>query len=354
MPGEGAREAVRHGGRAGGGLPSSLTTGQSDPSVAGGSARPPGPVGPTESGAGGFAGRRGRDGPPHPRGGPRRRAGGGRGRARGGRSMATGRGGRALGTPPGEERRGPPRRPSRSSRATRLGGPSGGPPAAPRLRVGAPASQLDDSRAVLLGAKPPEDLLWPRPVISPTRDRIATIECEGAAIRLWDATTGAAVGLVRGHEGPVLVLCSSPDGSVRLRPRTGPFGSGTRKRETVAVLRGHERPVEKTTYGPAGRSSVVNPGAARTPAVGDDRADRERSRSPGVSPPGAVQRPLSVNRRGRRATEGIAPASRRRADSSAARSPSRPGPSWPARYVSECSGARPPPGRLRAPTVPPT
>ena len=54
-------------------------------------------------------------------------------------------------------------------------------------------SQLDDSRAVLPDAKPPEDFLWPRPVISPTGDRIATIDGEGAAIRLWDGVDGTPV-----------------------------------------------------------------------------------------------------------------------------------------------------------------
>lgn len=137
-------------------------------------------------------------------------------------------------------------------------------------------SQLDDSRAVLPGAKPPEVFLRPRPVISPTGDRIATIDGEGAAIRLWDATTGATVGLLCGHEGPVLVLCSSPDGK-RLASGSAdrtirlwdPEGA-----KPVAVLRGHERPVEwlactrSRAGGGDGRSDVrqVVSSACRTDA----------------------------------------------------------------------------------------
>ena len=159
-------------------------------------------------------------------------------------------------------------------------------------------SQLDDSPPCC-PAKPPEDFLWPRPVISPTGDRIATIDCEGAAIRLWDATTGAAVGLLRGHEGPVLVLCYSPDGKPSPPARAPDHPApGPGRRETCG---GPERAREagRVAGVRSGRSLLRSqPGAARTPAVGDDRADRERSRSPGVSPPGAVQRPLSVNWRG--------------------------------------------------------
>ena len=67
-----------------------------------------------------------------------------------------------------------------------------------------------------------------------------------------------------------------------------------------------------------------------------------------------VHRPRSGDRPGRRAIDGIAPVSRRRADRDARRG-RRPGREpRPVRNVSQCSGARPPPGRPRAPAVLPT
>jgi len=70
--------------------------------------------------------------------------------------------------------------------------------------------QLDDSRAVMPGAKPAASFLWPRPVVSPSGDQVATVDIETTAIRLWDAATGAAFGTLRGHEGSVLVLDCTP------------------------------------------------------------------------------------------------------------------------------------------------
>ena len=91
-------------------------------------------------------------------------------------------------------------------------------------------SQLDDSRAVLPGAKPPEDFLWPRPVISPTGDRIATIDGEGATIRLWDATTVRRLASSAGTRAPSWCCATAPTASASPpAPRTGPSGSGTRK-----------------------------------------------------------------------------------------------------------------------------
>ena len=65
---------------------------------------------------------------------------------------------------------------------------------------------------MLPGAKPPEVFLWPRPVISPTGDRIATIDGEGAAIRLWDPEGAKPVADLIGHKRPVEWLAYGPDG----------------------------------------------------------------------------------------------------------------------------------------------
>ena len=131
-------------------------------------------------------------------------------------------------------------------------------------------SQLDDSRAVLHGTKPLEVFLWPRPVISPTGDRIATIDGEGAAIRLWDATTGAAVGLLRGHEGPVLVLCYSPDGKRLASGSADHPALGPGRRETCG---GPERARE------AGRVAGVRPGRA-APLLDGQRSKLDQRRFP--------------------------------------------------------------------------
>ena len=211
------KEPVRryaNGGRAGGG-PGPVPERRADPGAPGWTARSPCPVGSAKPGAGSVAERHGGDGPPGPRGDHRAMARGGRRTATGRRRTATGRTsrrGRAPGTLPIEHRG---RRGRHAARAERRGpaGPRGGPVGASRLGVAAPVhpARWLPRRDARCEDRPP-DFLWPRPVISPSGDQLASVDSDPRAINIWDVTTGTAIAVLRGHEGPVSALAYSPDG----------------------------------------------------------------------------------------------------------------------------------------------
>ncbi len=117
------------------------------------------------------------------------------------------------------------------------------------------SSQLDGARATLPGAMPDLEWMWHRPILSPSGRQLATVDQDGHAIRLWDTTTCAPAGILRGHAGPVSAMAYSPendrlvagaaDGTVRLWD--------TAAGVEVALLRGNGRPVEWLACSPDGR-----------------------------------------------------------------------------------------------------
>ena len=72
--------------------------------------------------------------------------------------------------------------------------------------------KLDDSRTVMPGGKPPSEFLWPRPIIRPSGDQLASVDSDPRTINIWDVAAGTAIAALRGHEGPVTALAFSPDG----------------------------------------------------------------------------------------------------------------------------------------------
>jgi WD40 repeat protein len=116
-------------------------------------------------------------------------------------------------------------------------------------------SQLDSARAVMPGGMLSLDLLSQRPVISPSGGQLAAVDRDARAIYLWDVRTGTAIGVLRGHDGPVSALAHSPDG------RHLASGSADKTvrlwepaaRKEVAVLRGHKKRVKWLAYSPDGR-----------------------------------------------------------------------------------------------------
>jgi eukaryotic-like serine/threonine-protein kinase len=126
--------------------------------------------------------------------------------------------------------------------------------------------QLDGARAVMPGFMSSMGLSRQLPIISPSGDQLATVDCNARTISLWELTTGAPIGVLRGHEGPITALAYSADGrslasssadkTVRL------WDPGTGK--AVAVLRGHEEPAESLSFSPDGsRICSVDGGSGR-------------------------------------------------------------------------------------------
>ncbi len=116
-------------------------------------------------------------------------------------------------------------------------------------------ARLDSSRAVMPGGKPASEFWWPRPVISPSGDQLASVDSDPRVINIWDVATGTALASVREHEGPVFALAFSPDGK-----RLASASADTTIRlwelvpgKTVHVLRGHEQPIGSLSYSADGR-----------------------------------------------------------------------------------------------------
>ena len=101
---------------------------------------------------------------------------------------------------------------------------------------------------------------------SPDGARIVTASDDRTA-RLWDAGTGEALAVLRGHEGEVDSACFSPDGARILTAssdrtaRLWDAGTG----EELAALRGHEDAV---------RSACFSPNGTRIVTASDDRTAR--------------------------------------------------------------------------------
>jgi eukaryotic-like serine/threonine-protein kinase len=115
-------------------------------------------------------------------------------------------------------------------------------------------SQLDGARAVMPGGTPARGV-WQLPIISPSGKQLASPDKDERTINVWDATTGRAIGALRGHEGPVTALAYSPDGK---RLASGSADKTIRLWEPssgkeVAVLLGHEKRVEWLSYSPDGQ-----------------------------------------------------------------------------------------------------
>jgi WD40 repeat protein/serine/threonine protein kinase len=136
-------------------------------------------------------------------------------------------------------------------------------------------SQLDNARTVIPGGLPSHDLEWQAPVLSPSGLQLATVDQDARTIHLREVSSGKAITVLRGHEGPVSALAYSPDGK---RLASGSADNTLRlwdmaAGKAVAVLHGHEKPVEWLSYSPDGRRICSGDGAsARLWDASDGRA----------------------------------------------------------------------------------
>ena len=116
-------------------------------------------------------------------------------------------------------------------------------------------SQLDNARAVLPGGTLAVGSFGNLPIISPSGEQLATANKDERTIGLWNTMTGAEIGVLRGHEGPIHSLAYSPDGN-RLAScsadKTIRLWEPAARRE-VAVWRGNQKACEWLSYSPDGQ-----------------------------------------------------------------------------------------------------
>ena len=98
-------------------------------------------------------------------------------------------------------------------------------------------------------------------------------------MRLWDASSGEALAVLRGHESGVLSVAFSPDGS---RIASGSYDKTVRlwdasSGQELAVLRGHEGSVWSVAFSPDG-SRIASGSADGTVRLWDTVAYRDRVR----------------------------------------------------------------------------
>ncbi len=111
-------------------------------------------------------------------------------------------------------------------------------------------SQLDSARAALPGLMPSLRLSAELPAVSPSGEQLATVDVDARTIKLWDVSTGTAIGALRGHDGLISALAYSPDGrrlasgSADKTVRLWDLATG----KETAVLRGHDEPVTSLSF----------------------------------------------------------------------------------------------------------
>jgi WD40 repeat protein len=110
---------------------------------------------------------------------------------------------------------------------------------------------------------------------SPDGTRVVTASLDKTA-RVWDASSGQEMAILRGHDGSVNSASFSPDGT-RLVTAGGKAARvwNSSSGKEVAVLRGHESVVWSTAFSPDG-TRVVTASDDKTALVWDSVSYRER------------------------------------------------------------------------------